>query len=445
MNLTGKHVLMVGMARSGLAAVEFLTARGAHVRVTDLRERAALDPAAREALDRHRIPLLPQAPGLFETGDLIVVSPGVPLLDVPGLATSPIPVVSEVQLAAWYLRGPLLGITGSLGKTTTTSLVGHLLREAGVPCQVGGNIGIPPIAMVESSREDQVNVLELSSFQLAATSSLHVNIGAVLNISENHLDWHKTMEHYVASKQRLLAHQTHDDFAVLNYDDARCAAMSDATPAATHWFSRTTPTPSGAWVSAGQIHVLGEPLMAAADVPLPGGHNVENVMAAATLAMLAGAARAQVAAAVKTFVAVEHRLEFVRERNGVKFYNDSKATTPEAALRAIEALDGPLFIILGGKDKGLDFTRMRQALRERAKAALLVGQDAGKIERQLEGATEFIRAGTVDAAVREAARRAAPGDIVLLAPACTSWDQFKSYEERGRFFKEAVRELGEGN
>lgn len=445
MNLTGKHVLMVGMARSGLAAVEFLSARGAVVRATDSRPLSALDPAALALLDRLQIPFLPQAPELFETGELIVVSPGVPLLDVPGLATSPIPVVSEVQLAAWYLRGPLLGITGSLGKTTTTSLVGHLLRESGVSCQVGGNIGIPPIAMVESSREDQANVLELSSFQLATTTSLRVHIGAVLNISENHLDWHKSMEHYVASKRKLLAHQTRDDFAVLNYDDARCVAMSDGTPASTRWFSRSTPTPGGAWVTGGEVNVLGAPLLAAKDVPLAGQHNLENVMAAATIAILAGAERERVAAAIPTFAAVEHRLEFVCERAGVKFYNDSKATTPEAALRAIEALDGPLFLILGGKDKGLDFTRMRAAVQSRAKAALLVGQDADKIARELDGATEFIRSGTIDAAVREAARRAVPGDIVLLAPACTSWDQFKSYEERGRFFKSAVAALGEGS
>ena len=445
MNLTGKNVLMVGMARSGLAAVEFLSARGARVRATDSRPLAALDPAAMALLDRLKIPFLPQAPELFETGDLIVVSPGVPLLEVPGLATSPIPVVSEVQLAAWYLRGPLIGITGSLGKTTTTSLVGHLLGESGVPCQVGGNIGIPPIAMVESSRDDQANVLELSSFQLASTTNLRVHIGAVLNVSENHLDWHKSMAHYVASKQRLLAQQTAEDFAVLNYDDATCAAMSDATPAATRWFSRSTATPAGAWMQGGTIYVLGEPLLATRAVTLAGQHNLENVMAAATIAMLAGAARDRVAAAVPTFTAVEHRLEFVSERGGVKYYNDSKATTPEAALRAIEALDGPLFIILGGKDKGLDFSRLREPLRNRAKAALLVGQDAGKIARELAGATEFIQSGTIDAAVKEAARRAAPGDIVLLAPACTSWDQFKNYEERGLFFKSAVQALGEGS
>ena len=438
MNLQGKNVLMVGMARSGLAAVEFLAAQGAHVRATDSQALAALDPAVGATLDRLQIPFSQQSPDLFQTGDLIVVSPGVPLLDVPGLASSPVPIVSEVQLAAWSLRGKLVGISGSLGKTTTTSLVGHLLKQSGVPAQVGGNIGIPPIAMVSSSRDDQWNVLELSSFQLATTTNFRAHIGAVLNVSENHLDWHKTMAHYTASKAKLLAHQTRDDHAVLNLDDAACAAMSDATPATAHWFSHTH-------VRDGVVHVLGEPLMEARHVPLPGAHNLENVMAAATIAILAGAARDAVAQAVTTFQAVEHRLEFVRELHGVKYYNDSKATTPEAALRAIAALDGPLWLILGGKDKGLDFSRMRAAVGARAKAALLVGQDAGKIAAQLAGVTEFIQAGTVDNAVHEAARRAQPGDVVLLAPACTSWDQFKSYEERGRFFKSAVHALEEGS
>jgi len=442
MNVSGQHVLVVGLARSGQAAVEFLAARGAIVRATDAKALTALDPAVGALLDRWNVPFVQQTPELFETGDLIVVSPGVPLFDVPGLARTRVPVISEVQLAAWFLRGPVMGITGSLGKTTTTSLVGHVLHEAGVACQVGGNIGIPPIAMVEPSRDGQWNVLELSSFQLATALNMRVQVGAVLNISENHLDWHKSMEHYVASKARLLRHQRAEDHAILNLDDPRTAAMSDLTPAATHWFSQATPTPRGAWVAGDEIFVLGEALMAARDVPLAGSHNQQNVMAAAAMALLAGAPRERVVAAVRTFRAVEHRLEFVREIAGVKYYNDSKATTPEAALRAIESLDGPLWIILGGKDKGLDFSRLREPLAHRARGALLVGVHAPKIASAIAGATEIIPAGTIDAAVHEAARRAQPGDIVLLAPACTSWDQFQSYEERGRFFKEVVGSLG---
>lgn len=429
MSLAGQDVLVAGMARSGLAAVEFLHARGARVRATDSRAFAELDPAVRETLERLDVPFARQTSELFQTGDLIVVSPGIPLRSLP--ATS-VPLAGEVEIAARYLRGPLIGITGSLGKTTTTSLVGHLLRESGVPCQVGGNIGIPPTAMVDTSRPDQWDVLELSSFQLATCETLHPRIAAILNLSENHLDWHGSMEHYAWSKGRLLQNQRPSDHAVLNAGDPFARLFADSTAAAIAWFS------ADAGIRNGWLHGLGEPLIRQSDIPLAGRHNAENVLAAATICLLAGADRARVAAAVASFQAVEHRLEFVRELDGVRYFNDSKATTPEAALRAIEALDGPLWIILGGKDKGLDFTRLGAALAGRAKGALLVGQDAEKIAAALPEGFPVVRAGTIGRAVEEARARAVAGDIVLLAPACTSWDQFKSYEERGRFFKAAV-------
>lgn len=428
MSLQGQNVLMVGMARSGLAAIEFMHARGAQLRATDTRAYSELDELVRQTLERLAVPFEQQTPDLFQTGDLIVVSPGVPLRALPATR---VPIVGEVEIASRYLQGPVIGITGSLGKTTTTSLVGHLLKECGVACQVGGNIGIPPTAMVTSSRADQYNVLELSSFQLATCDTLRPHIGAILNISENHLDWHGSMEHYVWSKGRLLQNQTADDHAVLHANDRH--GFADSTAARVHRFS--------ADVRDGVLHVLDEPFLQVAEIPLPGRHNAENAAAAATIAILAGADRQRAAAAVQTFQPVEHRLEFVRELDGVRYYNDSKATTPEAALRAIDALDGPLWIILGGKDKGLDFTKLGAALAGRAKGVLLVGQDAGKIAQALPPQVTAIHAHTVDNAVREAHAKARSGDIVLLAPACTSWDQFKSYEERGRFFKAAVREL----
>ena len=363
----------------------------------------------------------------LQTGDLIVVSPGIPLHVLP---VTPVPLAGEVEIACRYMAGPLIGITGSLGKTTTTSLVGHLLKECGVAAQVGGNIGIPPTAMVATSRPDQYDVLELSSFQLATSPTIHPRIAAILNISENHLDWHGSMEHYVWSKARLLANQKPGDHAVLPAHDPW--NLADSTAAEIHRFSAERD------IQDGWLHVLGQRFMKQADIPLAGRHNAENVLAAATIALLAGADRGRAAQAVTTFQAVEHRLEFVRELAGVRYYNDSKATTPEAALRAIEALDGSLWIILGGKDKGLDFSKLGAALAGRAKGALLVGQDAEKIAASLPASVGVIRAGTIDRAVAEARARAVAGDIVLLAPACTSWDQFKSYEERGRFFKAAV-------
>lgn len=442
MKLDGLQVVMVGMARSGLAAVEFLLARGARVTATDASPLEKLGDAG-AALERLRIPFVQQCSDLFEQPDLVVVSPGVPFNapDIMRARTKGIPVIGEVELAAQFLRGPVAAITGSNGKTTTTALLGHLLATAGIAAQVGGNIGVPPTAMVETSRDSQWNVLELSSFQLATTSSLHARIAAILNISENHLDWHGSMDAYRAAKGRIFNHQTSADLAVLNLEDPASLSYSDCTPARVAWFSLSQAMAGGAWLAGGELVVNGVPFMSVSDVPLPGRHNLENVLAAARMAQEAGAPLAGIARSVTSFQAVEHRLEFVRLRRGVRYYNDSKATTPAAALKSIEALEGPLWIILGGKDKGLDFSSLREPLIKRARAALLVGQDAGKIATQLAGALPMEQLGTIDAAVRYAAERAQTGDVVLLAPACTSWDQFKNFEERGLFFKTMVREL----
>ena len=442
MKLDGLKVVVVGMARSGLAAVEFLSARGADVTATDANVLETLGDAG-AALQRLRVPFVPQQTEIFEKADLVVASPGVPAgaPDLQLVRSKGIPVIGEVELAARFLRGPVVAITGSNGKTTTTALLGHLLETAGIAAQVGGNIGVPPTTMVETSRDDQWNVLELSSFQLATTSTLHARIAAILNISENHLDWHGSMDAYRAAKGRIMRHQTSADLVVLKLDDSACLNYADQTPARVGWFSLSKAMAGGAWLAGGELVVNGEPLMAAGEVPLPGRHNLENVLAAARMALDAGAPLADIARGVTSFQAVEHRLEFVRTRGGVRYYNDSKATTPAAALKSIEALDGPLWIILGGKDKGLDFTALREPLSGRARAALLVGQDAAKIAGQLAGAVPIEQLGTIDAAVRFAAQRAKSGEVVLLAPACTSWDQFKNFEERGRLFKEVVRAL----
>ena len=437
MKLEGIKVVMLGMARSGLAAAEFMAARGAHVTASDSRSLDQLGDAG-ATLDRLKVPFVRQSRDLLAAADLVVVSPGIPtnIADLQG-----IPVIGEVELAARFLRGPVAAITGSNGKTTTTALLGHILKTADIPAQVGGNIGIPPTAMVDLSRDGQWNVLELSSFQLATTSTLRAQIAAILNISENHLDWHGTMAAYREAKGRVLANQTLSDLAVLKVDDAASLSFADRTPARVGWFSLTEAIPGGAWIAGDDLVLDGERLMAASRVPLPGRHNLENVLAAARMALEAGAPLPDIARGIESFQAVEHRLEFVRNRRGVRFYNDSKATTPAAALKSIEALEGHLWIILGGKDKGLDFTPLREPLHQRARAALLVGQDASKIGQQLAGAVPIEQLGTIDAAVHYAADRAQAGDVVLLAPACTSWDQFKNFEERGRFFKAIVREL----
>jgi UDP-N-acetylmuramoylalanine--D-glutamate ligase len=333
-------------------------------------------------------------------------------------------VIGEVELAAAYLKGPTIGITGSNGKTTTTSLVGHIFHQAGVPAQVGGNIGTPVIAMTATSREDQWNVLELSSFQLETIHTFRAHVGVCLNVTQNHLDRHHTFEAYAAAKANLFRTQRRGDFAVLNAADETCRSFAKLTPANILWFSGAD-----------------DPPLPRNEIPIPGRHNAENVMAAALAAGVAGVHRDDIANAVRSFQAVEHRLEFVAEFAGVKFYNDSKATSVDATTKALDSFDGNLWVILGGKDKGSDYTVLRDRLARKAKAALLIGAAADKIASQLDGAVQLIRSETLVNAVEEASRLARPGDIVLLAPACASFDQFESYEHRGRVFKQAVHRI----
>jgi UDP-N-acetylmuramoylalanine--D-glutamate ligase len=378
-----------------------------------------------------------QSEELFdEPWDLIVPSPGVPY-DLPGLQrarTRGIRVMGEVELAAPFLKGPVIGITGSNGKTTTTSLVGHILDEAFIPNQVGGNIGTPVTSLTATSKDNQWNVLELSSFQLETISTFRARIAICLNVTDNHLDRHYTLQQYADAKANLFRSQAAGDFAILNADNEWCRNMASLTKANVSWFSAGD-------IRDGLIHVGGDVLMPTAEVPIPGAHNAENVMAASAAALIAGVSREQIADAVRTFKAVEHRLEFVTELNGVRFYNDSKATSVDAAMKALDSFGHGLWVILGGKDKGSDYTVLRERLHTRARAALLIGAAAGKIASHLEGAVPLIQSGTLETAVTTAFAQASPGDTVLLAPACASYDQFQSFEHRGREFKEIVRRL----
>ncbi len=424
MNFFEKKILVVGMGRSGRAALEFLTARDAIVTTTDVTPR---DSAG----------FRPQTDELFaEPWDLIVLSPGIPA-DLPALVAARargVDVIGEVELAAPFLQGPVIGITGSNGKTTTTSLTGHILQSAGIPVQVGGNIGTPVIAMAEASRPDQWNVLELSSFQLETTRSLHCKVAVCLNVTQNHLDRHHTFQNYADAKANLFRMQQPGSFAVLNADDPVCRSFAALTPARPVWFSSKD-------VHDATVFLHDHTLMPAADIPIPGAHNIENVQAAAEAARVAGAGVPQIAAAVRTFRAVEHRLEFVRELHGVQFFNDSKATSVDATIKALDSFPGNLWVILGGKDKGSDYTVLRDRLARKAHAALLIGAAAEKIAAHLEGSTRLISSATLEAAVAEAWRAARPGDTILLAPACASFDQFQSYEHRGTAFKDLVNGL----
>ena len=446
MKLEGAKVVVVGMARSGVAAAELLRSKGARVRAVDQ------NPEAARRFVGDGFEIEPQTAASIEGAgaDLIVLSPGVPAdLDiVVEQRRKGVKVIGDLELASWFLRGEIIGITGSNGKTTTTALTGHILKASGIPAQVGGNIGRPPAAMVSTSSDAQWNVLELSSFQLETIEAFHAHIGAALNVTPDHLDRHYTFERYAATKARLFANQRAGDFAVLNHDDEICRGYAVAGKGTPVWFSSTQEVSPGAFLREGQLFLDQQLLMPASEVPMRGVHNLENTMAAAAMARLAGATHEQIRAAVMTFPGVEHRLEFVREIGGVAWYNDSKATNVDATLKAIAAFDGGLWVILGGKDKDSDYAPLAAPLNEKARGVLLIGAAAEKIEAQLRGAglapngkVAILMCHTLDAAIEAARDRAKPGETVLLAPACASFDQFENFEHRGREFKRLVQEI----
>jgi UDP-N-acetylmuramoylalanine--D-glutamate ligase len=458
MELKGKKVLVVGLGKSGLAAALFLRRQGAVVTVSDVRSAEEL---AKEipALIEEGIAVEAGGHGLltFRRQDLIVVSPGVPL-DTPELVQVRKfgrPVIGEIELAAHYRRGKVLAITGSNGKTTTTSLCGEILQAGKLPVQVGGNIGVPVIALVEDSRDDGWSVLEVSSFQLETTEIFRPQIAVILNITPDHLDRHGSFVNYVAAKERIFARQTTEDALVLNADDdgskgSAARAQRNDGPRV-FWFSRTKVVRQGAFIHEGTIlfraseQAKAEPVLQVSEIPLKGAHNVENVLAAVCAARLAGVEAAAIRQAVMDFKAVEHRLEFVATINGVDYYNDSKATNVDASMKAIASFPGGIHLILGGKDKNSDYRQMRAMLTERVKAVYTIGAAAEKIHMHIEGAVPIVSAGTLEEAVSRAGAAAQPGEIVLLAPACSSFDQFENYEHRGRVFKETVmgrREIG---
>jgi UDP-N-acetylmuramoylalanine--D-glutamate ligase len=450
MELKGKKVLVVGLGKSGLAAALFLRRRGAQVTVSDMRSAAAL---AKEipALLNEGIMVESGGHGLltFRRQDLIVVSPGVPL-DTPELVQVKafgLPVIGELELAARFLKGKILAITGSNGKTTTTALTGEILAAAAIPTQVGGNIGVPVVALIEESSEIGWSVLEVSSFQLESTNLFHPRIAVILNITPDHLDRHGTFEKYALAKERIFHAQTREDFLVLNADNARAASSAARSAANIYWFSIEEPVARGTWIHDGQVVFCSgndapvEPIMPLKEIPLKGTHNVENVLAAVCASRLAGAGREAIRGAVANFRAVEHRLEFVATCNGVEYYNDSKATNVDASAKAIAAFGSGIHLILGGKDKNSNYADLTNLLRARVRAVYTIGSAAAKIESHIRGVVPIVSCETLEKAVKTAAQAAHPGQVVLLSPACSSFDQFENYEHRGRVFKELVVEL----
>jgi UDP-N-acetylmuramoylalanine--D-glutamate ligase len=448
MDVTNKRVLVVGLGKSGVASALFLKAHGASVTVSDTKPPDEL---------KNEIPVLLDQGIAVETGghgertfrgqDLIVVSPGVPVDSPPLVQARALgeKVIGEIELAAEFFPGEIVAITGSNGKTTTTTLTGEILTAGGLSTVVGGNIGTPAISLVERASTETIAVLEVSSFQLETIQTFRPRIAVVLNVTPDHLDRHRTFAAYTDAKARIFENQRADDFAVLNAEDPTCVGLATRTKAGVFWFSRMEEVKQGAYVREGQILFRDSKgqreIMLLSEIPLKGAHNVENVLAAVCVGALSKIDPDQIRKAVAAFKAVEHRLEYVATVRGVEYYNDSKATNVDATIKALESFPSNIHLILGGKDKGTDYSVLNDLLRQRVKRIYTIGAAAGKIESQIKGATEIVHAETLEIAIKRASESAQPGDIVLLAPACASFDQFRSYEHRGKVFKEVVKAL----
>jgi UDP-N-acetylmuramoylalanine--D-glutamate ligase len=447
MELANKRVLVVGLGKSGVASALFLQSRGARVTVSDAKPQDQLGNDIPFLLD-HGIAVETGGHGerTFRGQDLIVVSPGVPVDSAPLVQARALgePVIGEIELASLFLPRKIIAITGSNGKTTTTSLAGEIIAAGGFPALVGGNIGTPAISLVEQAKPDTVVVLEVSSFQLETIQKFRPKIAVLLNVTPDHLDRHRTFAAYTDAKARIFENQAAEDFAVLNADDATCVELASRTRSQVFWFSVKKEVQLGAYVRDGRLlfrDAKGQrEIMLAAEIPLKGVHNVENTLAAICTGALTGCEPERIRQAVQNFKAVEHRLEYVATIRGVEYYNDSKATNVDATIKALESFPANIHLILGGKDKDSDYSLLNDLLKQRVKRVYTIGSAADKIESQIKAA-EIDHAGTLETALKHAAGIAEPGDVVLLAPACASFDQFENYEHRGRVFKEVVATL----
>src|SRR6266702_4869600 len=448
MDLNGKRVLVVGLGRSGVASALFLKSRGARVTVSDAKSEDQLRKEIPALLD-HGIAVETGGHGerTFKNQDLIVVSPGVPIDAEPISQARALgqDILGEIELAAEFLQGQIVAITGSNGKTTATTLTGEILSAGGLKTLVGGNIGTPAISLVPQATPETVTVLEVSSFQLETIRHFRPKIAVVLNVTPDHLDRHRTFAAYVDAKARVFENQQGEDFAVLNADDATCVELAGRTRAQVLWCSRKREVEQGAFVRKGDVLFRGtggqREVMLASEIPLKGSHNLENVLAAVCAGALMGCEAGKIGDAIRDFKAVEHRLEYVATLRGVEYYNDSKATNVDATIKALESFPANVYLILGGKDKGNDYSELAPLIAERVKRVYTIGAAAAKIESQIGTAVPVTSAQTLESAVRKAADLATEGDIVLLAPACASFDQFPNYEERGKVFKELVQSL----
>lgn len=473
MDLKGSKVTVVGLARSGVGAANLLARMGAEVTVTDRRSEAELAPSVKRLAPSVRRALGEHPEGLFMSSGLIVVSPGVPLemKQIASARASGIPVIGELELAYQIMESvkgtPFLGVTGSNGKSTTTTLLDLMLRKGGFKTLLGGNIGNALTEEILKSAEEKNSggvegitsdldfvVVEVSSFQLDSINRFRPHIGVVLNITPDHLDRYHSMSEYGSSKARIFENQTAGDFIVLNADDPETAKIGNQRLKGkgggpkVFYFSRSKKV-EGMYYRDGRIYcnVPGlsfpddRPFIEAGELKIKGVHNLENAMAASAMALLAGCPQRAVMESLREFAGLEHRLEFVREMAGVRYINDSKGTNVGAVMKSVESFDGPVLLIAGGRDKAGDFSALRDLVSSRVKALVLIGEAAGKIRNALGDATETVTARDLKDAVAKCRERAAKGDVVLLSPACASFDMFMDFEDRGRQFKKIVSEL----
>ena len=451
--IEGRKALVIGAARSGIASARFLARRGATVALND---RKALSDWSQEALDlkTEGVGLIEGQPPswLLDQIDLVVVSPGVPTKAIPirYAERRGAEVIGEIELASRFLRGRIVAITGTNGKTTTTTLIGEMLKDGGLNVQVGGNIGKALISMIDSSRDDGWTVVEVSSFQLETIVDFHPTVAAVLNVTPNHMDRYESLMDYAAAKHRIFVNQTVGDVAILNADDEIVSSWASGLRPHVVQFSVQKELGEGLFlrgrdlISRGRAATEPSPervVMTRDDLKLLGLHNVENVLAAAAAGLACGVAPDSLRATVRNFRPVEHRLEEVAEIKGVRFYNDSKATSVDATIKALEAFAddaGKIVLILGGLGKKAPYAPLAKLVKARVRQMILIGEDAPNIESELGEAAPFEHATTMADAVQRGFAKAQPGDIVLLAPACASFDMFRSFEHRGQVFKEEV-------
>jgi len=449
-NLAGKKLVVVGLGRSGLAALRLARKHGARVTLNDRKSETELD---REALDEARqlgaeIQLGGHPAALLDDAELVVVSPGVPQ-EIELLREARrrgLPVWGEIELAARFCRGRVIGITGSNGKSTVTSMAGEILRGAGVPGGTGGNLATPFADLLELDSPQAVHAVELSSFQLETVEALRPAVAVVLNLSPDHLDRYASLEEYAAAKARLLEVQAADGFAVLNADDEPSRVFRGHVRGRPIFFSTREELEQGGFLRAGRLVLRtsrGEDALCSADeLPLAGEHNVANALAAALACRLVGCEPAAIVRGLMSFHGLPHRLQRVATLRGVTFYNDSKATNPAAAARALGAFGpGTVQLILGGRDKGADWAELQPLVRRHARRVLLVGEAAAELRRRFAEDAPVVDCGTVAEAVAAAFAGAETGDVVLLAPGCASFDQYSDFEERGEDFRRAVEAL----